>query len=190
MGTTKDMHERAVAERFIDCYNQRHGTAYTYHYRTRGANRPDFIYLDGSREMLLEVTGAYYDDKHAETLWQSARDEPGAAQEWKSEEPDRKLVEFVNERLRDKCGKPYPDGCILLLKLKPTITTGQEFKQLISEIRIRPGSPFAEIYIAGLFPMGSRGSPGGCNCWKVAKLRSDFCEDPGGFLLPFAQEGR
>ena len=163
---TQGQHDRAVADRFIEWYNSRYGTAYEFY--ARGAEPPDFVYRDGDREMLLEVTAAYYDATNATMLWQNARGVPGAAQSWMSQEPDRKLVESVSATLAKKCGKPYPDGCVLLVVLYPDITSAEEFEHLRSRIQIPPTMPFTEIYVAGVFPASSGGSRGGYYCWKLA----------------------
>jgi hypothetical protein len=163
---TQDEHERAVADRFIEWYNSRHDTAHEFY--SRGAGPPDFVYRDGSCEMLIEVTAAYYDATNATMLWQNARGVPGAAQSWMSKEPDRKLIDSINATLQKKCGKPYPEGCVLLVALYPDITSAEEFEHLRSGIHIPPTMPFAEIYVAGVFPASSGGSRGGYCCWKLA----------------------
>lgn len=163
--STKDKHERAVADRFIDWYNSRHGTAYRFY--ARGAEPPDFVYCDGGREMLLEVTAAYYDANNATMLWRNARGVTEASQSWMSKDPDQKLVDSVNLILEKKCAKPYPQGYLLLVAVYPDITSAEEFEHLLQEIQIPPAAPFAKIYIAGDFPASSGGSRGGYYCWKV-----------------------
>lgn len=166
MDTTQGKHERAVADSFIAWYNSCHGTAYRFY--ARGAEPPDFVYRDGSREMLLEITAAYYDADYATMLWQNARSVPGATQSWVRKDPDRRLVDSVSATLQKKCGKPHPEGCVLLVVLYPDITSAEEFEHLLPEIRVPPKTPFAEIYVAGEFPSSSSGSRGGYYCWKLA----------------------
>ena len=163
---TQDKHERAVADTFREWYNSRHGTAYGFY--ARGADSPDFVYRDGDREMLLEVTAAYYDANNATMLWQIARGVPGAAQDWMGKDPDNMLVDSVSAILQKKCGRPYPKGCVLLVVLYPDITSADEFEDLRTEIKIPPTSSFAEIYVAGMFPASSGGCRGGYYCWKLA----------------------
>lgn len=163
---TQNKHERAVADCFVERYNSRHGTAYGFY--ARGAEPPDFVYRDGSREILLEVTAAYYDAKNATMLWQNARRVPRADQSWMSKAPDRKLVDSVSVILQKKCGKLYPEGCVLLVVLYPDITSADEFEHLLPEIQIPPTTSFVEIYVAGVFPASSSGSRGGYYCWRLA----------------------
>jgi len=165
MDATQDKHECAVADSFIEWYNSRHGTAYGFY--ARGAEPPDFVYRDGGREMLLEITAAYYDANNATVLWQNARGVPGAAQSWMSKDPDRKLVDSVNAILQKKCGKQYPEGCLLLVAMYPDITTAEEFQELLPGVQVPPTASFEEIYLAGVFPASSGGSRGGYSCWKL-----------------------
>ncbi len=165
MDTTQEKHERAVADRFVDWYNEHHSTAYAYH--TRGADPPDFIYRDGSGEMPLEITAAYYDATNATMLWQNARGIPGAAQTWISEGPDRKLVESVSAALRKKCAKDYPPGCVLVVSLYPDITSAEEFQELLPDIQVPEACSFRAIYLAGAFPSSSGRRQGGYYCWKL-----------------------
>jgi hypothetical protein len=164
--TIQDKHERAIADRFIKWYNQRHETAYTFY--ARGAEPPDFVYRDGGCEMLLEATAAYYDANSATSLWQNARGVSRGPHSWMSKDPDRMLVDSVSKIIKKKCGKPYPDGCLLLVVLYPDITSAEEFKHLLPEITIPLTTPFAEIYVAGVFPASSDGSQDGYYCWKLA----------------------
>lgn len=166
MDPTQEKHERAVADAFVHWYNRHHGTAYAYH--ARGADPPDFVYRMGTREMLLEVTAAYYDPANATMLWQNARGLPGAPQVWKSKNPDGKLVERIHLALKNKCAKQYPSRCLLLVGLYPDLTTADEFADLIPEIEVPSPCPFAEIYLGGVFPTSSSGSHGGYRCWKLA----------------------
>jgi hypothetical protein len=162
---TQEQHERAVADAFIDWYNSRHGTAYQYH--ERGADPPDFVYRTGTRDMLLEVTAAYYDQDNAKMFWQNARGVRDAPQIWCSGEPDSSLLERVNRALQTKCAKNYPPGCVLVVALYPDITTAEEFAALIPDIAVPSLCAFSEIYVGGLFPASSGGSPGGYYHWRL-----------------------
>ncbi len=165
MDMTQEKHERAVADGFIDWYNERHGTTYSFH--TRGADPPDFIYRDGRQEMLLETTATYYDAPHATMLWQNARGIPDAPETWSSEGPDRKLVAMASAALKKKCAKDYPRKCILVVGLYPDITSAEEFQELLPDIQIPEECSFTAIYLAGAFPSSSGGTKGGYYCWKL-----------------------
>ncbi|MBI2360631.1 MAG: hypothetical protein HYY46_11750 [Deltaproteobacteria bacterium] len=166
MDVTQEQHERAVADSFVEFYNRENGTDYRYH--SRGEDPPDLIYRSGSHEMRLEITAAYYDTENAAMLWQNARGVPGARDIWISKSPDVKLIESINSTLAKKCVKRYPSGWVLLVDLYPDLVTAEEFADLISEIQVPAGHPFAEIYVAGVFPASSSGSRGGYHCWKLA----------------------
>lgn len=167
----QDKHERAVADSFIEWYNSRHGTAYGF--CAHGAEPPDFVYRDGAREMLLEVTAAHYDANNATMLWQNARRVPGAAQSWMSKDPDRKLVDSVSTILQKKSGKAYPKGSVLLVVLYPDITSAEEFECLLPEIHVPPKTSFAEIYVGDVFPASSGGSGDGYYCWRGRLLEPE-----------------
>lgn len=165
MDTIQEKHERAVGDAFIDWYNERMGTAYAYY--ARGTDAPDLIYKDGSMELLLEITVAYYDAGHATMLWQNARDLPGAPDLWSTKSPDQKLVDSVSLAFAKKSGKAYPSGYVFLVAVYPDLTAAEEFAELMPEIRVPDAHPFAEIYVGGLFPASSSGSVGGYFWWKL-----------------------
>ena len=152
MDAIKEQHERAIADAFINWYNQQHNTIFKFHER---GETPDFIYIFGNRKMLLEVTGSYYDDDYAKMLYQNARHRPNAPQIWIGKEPDQNLINHANVGLTKKCAKKYPTGCILLINIYPDITTSEEFQSLIHQINIPLNNPFIEIYVGGRFPVGS-----------------------------------
>lgn len=165
MDTIQEEHERGVGDAFLDWYNQRMGTSYKYN--ARGVDAPDLIYRDGAKELLLEITVAYYDAGHATMLWQNARDLPDAPDSWSTKSPDQKLIDSVRLALTKKSGKAYPPGCVLLIAIYPDLTTAEEFAALIPEISVPDAHPFTEIYVGGLFPASSSGSVGGYSWWKL-----------------------
>ncbi len=166
MDAIQEHHERAVGDVFIGWYNERMGTSYEYW--ARGTDVvPDLIYKYGSKEVLLEITAAYYDAGHATMLWQNARDLPGAPESWTGKSPDQKLVHSVNLALAKKSGKTYPSGCVLLVVIYPDLMDAEEFTALIPEICVPEPQPFAEIYVGGPFPASSSGSVGGYSWWRL-----------------------
>ena len=165
MDTIQGKHERAVGDAFIDWYNERMGTSYAYN--ARGTDVPDLIYKDDSKELLLEITVAYYDAGHATMLWQNARDLPGAPDSWSTKSPDQKLVDSIGLALAKKSGKAYPSGCVLVVAIYPDLTAAEEFAALMPEIRVPDAHSFVEIYVGGLFPASSSGSVGGYSWWKL-----------------------
>jgi hypothetical protein len=167
MDAIQEKHERAVGDAFIDWYNTQMGTSFAYF--TRAAEAPDLIYRDGTKELLLEITVAYYDAGHATMFWQNACDLPDAPDSWSSKGPGQKLVDSVNLALAKKSAKAYPAGCVLLVVVYPDLTATEEFASLMPEVRVPDGHPFAEIYVGGLFPASSSGSVGGYSWWTVCR---------------------
>jgi len=165
MDTLQEKHERAVGDAFVDWYNRRKGTSFEYY--ARGADPPDLVYRNGTEELPLEITAAYYDDGHATMLWQDARDSPDAPDSWKSKSPDEKLITSVNLALGKKSGKTYPSGCVLVVAIYPELTAADEFAALLPEINVPVGHPFAAIYIGGLFPE-TKWSVGGYSWWRLS----------------------
>ena len=165
MDALQEHHERAVGDAFIDWFNKRMGTSFAH--SAHGTEAPDLIYRDGIKELLLEITVAYYDAGHAKMLWQNARGLSDAPDSWSSKGPDQKLVDSITLALAKKSAKAYPSGCVLLVVVYPDLTDADEFASLMPEIRVPAGHPFAEIYIGGLFPASSSGSAGGYSWWKV-----------------------
>jgi hypothetical protein len=146
-------------------YNTRHGTAFAYY--DRGADPPDLIYCDGSQEMLIEVTAAYYNTDHAKMNWQNARGVAGALGMCIIQSPGQELIAHINAGLAKKCDKPYPANCTLVLQLYPDLIAAEELDASISQIRVPRDHPFEHIYLAGIFPM-TIGSQSGYRCWKLA----------------------
>ncbi len=169
MDTTQERHERAIGDAFTKWYNEQNRTHFRYHDRgDRGAERPDLIYRSGSDEMLLEVTTGYYDQSYAKFVWQNTRRLANAPDEWSGKEPDQSLIRNINSRLQEKCVKgTYPPSCVLVLTVYPDVTLAEEFADLVPEIRAPRDHAFAGIYVGGLFPACSSGSPGGYQWWKL-----------------------
>lgn len=165
MDPTQEQYERAVGDAFIEWYNTQNGTEFKYH--GRGANPPDLVYRSGDHELLLEITGTYYDMDYATMLWQNARCVPGAADMWMGKNPDQKLVDSISAALSKKCAKHYPANCVLVVNLEQATTLAEEIQSLIAQIKVPVDRPFAGIYLAGIFTISS-GSGGGYHCWRLA----------------------
>ena len=75
MDPIKDNFERVVAENFVHWYNQQNRTNFIFYSRQEN---PDLTYRDDITELNIEVTSAYYDQRHARLLWQNARGVPNA----------------------------------------------------------------------------------------------------------------
>ena len=73
-----------------------------------------------------------------------------------------------------KCGKQYPEHCLLVVHINPDLTDANEMNALIDQIKVPAEYPFSEIYLAGLFPSSSGGSSRGYYCWKLASSLSNL----------------
>jgi hypothetical protein len=166
MDHVQEQHERAVGDCFMEWYNKRNGTE--FHYDRRGADPPDLVYRSGTQELLLEITSSYYDENNAAMLWQNARGVRGAADLWMGKEPDQTLIKHINRMIAKKCSKPYPERCLLIVQIYPDLTDADEMNAMRDQIEIPERHPFAEIYVGGLFPSSSSGSPGGYYYAKVS----------------------
>jgi hypothetical protein len=161
MDATQEQQERGVGNNFIGWYNGRYGTAFAYYDRyDRGVDRPDLIYRDGSKELLLEITASYYGPEHAKMLWQNARNVAGAPNIVIIKSPDQQLIDFINIGLAKKCEKTYPLNCILVFQIYPDLISMGELDVLINQIQIPEDHSFKEIYLAGIFSNGY-------GCWKL-----------------------
>src|SRR5438552_666905 len=76
--------------------------------------QPDLIYNVAGRHIGIEITTAYYDDFCAKSVWQLARgklkpDAKGRTRISRKvlHEPDKLIVERVQQELNDKCAKAY-----------------------------------------------------------------------------------
>jgi hypothetical protein len=166
MDQTQERHEQAVGADFIAWYNRQHGTVFSYH--SRGADPPDLVYRSGEHELLLEITGAYYDAEDAKMRWQNARGVSGAPDMWMSQDPDQKLVDSITAGITKKCGKAYPAHCVLVVHIYPDLMSVEELHTLIPQITVPADHSFESIYLTGIFPASSGGSRGGYACWKLA----------------------
>ncbi len=164
MNTYKKNFERSVGESFIDWYNRQNNTNFAF--RCQGES-PDLTYRDGAAVLHVEVTSAYYDKRHAKSLWQNARREPNAPKGWGGIDFDKALKEEIEKAIADKCDKNYgPDCVVLVVDVTPVLTGADEMESQLGEIRVPSAHRFAGIYLTGDFPVTST-SPGGYRCWRL-----------------------
>ncbi|MFZ0034707.1 MAG: hypothetical protein WAK60_06950 [Sedimentisphaerales bacterium] len=166
MDSVQKKHERAVGEKFINWYNEHFGKSYTYAY----CGVPDLTYGDGSNEIHLEITDAYYDQLDATIKWQNFRGKENAPNHWSGKAPDDGLIEFINTGIAEKCKKSYGNDCILVINVWPYITSVEELENKLSEIEIPETNPFMRIYLTGYFPYSTK-SKGCYKCWEVSKSK-------------------
>lgn len=169
MDETQAGHERAVGDCFVEWYNNRNGTCLRY--SGRGDVAPDLVYRDGTSELAIEITDAYYDDSVATALWAQARgslDGPDGGTLTGGQRPERRLIGAIEQRVEAKALAAYGGKCILVVHAHPAVTTASELDRLVSTIRVPDSHSFAEIYLAGQFPCSTDDGLGGFCCWKIA----------------------
>lgn len=65
-----------------------------------------------------------------------------------------------------KCRKEYGKNCVLVVAVRPGLTSVDEMEQMLSEVKIPEKTPFTGIYLAGDFPW-TDSSRGGFRCWLL-----------------------
>jgi len=166
MDSIQKQNEQVVGDKFINWYNKHINASFRYY--SRGFEAPDLVYCDGNNEIYLEVTGAYYNQLDAAIRWQNARRKENAPKSWRGVNCDDSLIEHINIRLEEKCKKSYGKNCILVIYVRPYITSIEELADRLSEIQIPERNPFLKIYLTGDFPDSTK-SKGGYQCWEISK---------------------
>jgi hypothetical protein len=168
MDQIQGKHERTVGEAFIRWFNAKYGNQFKYDNRPHEA--PDLRYMDGNQALNIEITGAYYDDRDdAAMQWKAARKEDDAPYGWSGRDFDRTLVSNIRNisaAIAKKCRKDYGKNCVLVVAVRPAITSDDEMEQMLSEIKIPEKTPFAGIYLTGEFPR-TDSSRGGFRYWQL-----------------------
>ncbi|MEE9160085.1 MAG: hypothetical protein V3U60_17080 [Gammaproteobacteria bacterium] len=157
--------ERTVGDAFIEWYNNSIGVSFEF--SARPENAPDLHYEDGANQLVLEITGAYYDSLDATLRWQNLRKVANAPTGWGGKDMDESLLDDISTRIRKKCRNRYGADCILVIYVHPAMTLKEEVDELLRRIEIPHDSPFAGIYLTGHFPHSTT-SWGGYMCWKLA----------------------
>lgn len=79
--------EKWFGDHFVAWYNAHHDSAFSFDAHL-DPPEPDRRYLDGDRELYVEVTGSHYDQEDARFLGMNARQLPNAPQQWSSLKAD------------------------------------------------------------------------------------------------------
>lgn len=164
----KQIFERQVGDAFISWLNDNRGMTYRL-VRSQGA--PDLVYASGTTELALEVTAAYYNSDYAEFLWGFTRPNWKAPADWSIDDrdPDRLLVEAVSRAISRKSTKDYGPNCVLLVYVRPAVTTAGELKTLLRKQSPSADPPFAGVYVVGPFP-GTTSAPSGYQVIPIKDL--------------------
>lgn len=164
MDSVQIQHEQAVGDELIAWLNAR------YHSRShREREAPDLVYVNGSRQLRVEVVGAYYDSAHAKLLWGAARSLPDNPRSWSGINFDERLIKDIEKQIHKKCALAYGPRCVLLVSVKPPLTTWKEMKELLRSLALPEHVPFDGIYLAGVFPT-SPDSQGGYYVWPLKDI--------------------
>ncbi len=157
-------HERAVADSFVRWFNAKKGKNFKYDSRPHEA--PDQRYVDGDEILNIELTDAYYDKDDAAMQWKVARKEDDAPNHWMGGDIDRTLAANVSGIIAKKCRNDYGRDCVLVVAVRPALTSGEEMEQMLSMIEIPKKTPFTGIYLTGDFPWTGT-NRGGFRCWRL-----------------------
>ena len=150
MSTLNEQFEKSSGDKFVDWINCSRNTQFAF--KGRAGEAPDLVYENKEGKILLEITAAYYDAKHAKFLWDCVRN-PDDQSDVLVSGPNfsKNLADEVIARIKTKSKKDYGQGCILLVVITPGATSYEDLNRLLSEPDIG-AVPFVGIYIAGTFP--------------------------------------
>jgi len=186
----KSAHERAAGDRFIQAYNRRRGTRFTFR-EQRKPPAPDLVYATTRGRLLgVEVATAYYDEGDAKTRWGPARGRDGGV--WAGVDPTENLAAFVSRLLAEKCAKSYEFSgpCILVVDARPPLTDERDIKRtVLPAISVPTAAPYSEIYLGVDLPISLRrpsAHEGQYRIWRLYPSgRRGGAPVPGsGFLVP------
>ena len=150
MDDIQKQHERAVGDALIVEINRKQKKQYVFN--RRGDQAPDLIYRDSNLEISIEVVSCYYDDNDAKFKWQNAKGFSGAPEGWAGVDFDEALVMSINKEIERKCKeKDYGKNCLLAVYISPNLTTFNEMKDLMPQIKTPSKHRFSGIYLIGYF---------------------------------------
>lgn len=166
----KERNERAIGDKFVAAYNSHHGSNFVF--IERPIEAPDLTYADGPSTLNVEVGTAYYGYADAELQWKAARGSPDAPKDWAGMDFEDKMVDDITAIIAEKCGKDYGPSCVLVMHVRPKLTTINDLRAQIDRITIPSVHRFDGIYLSGDFPDGY-------SCWRLdppsAAPRSGRC---------------
>ena len=149
MESLKEQDERAVGERFIEWFNTQFDLSYSF--LKRAGEAPDLVYaLPDKTKLFIEVTSAYYGNKHAKFIWDGARSSEDQVLVSEGMNYDTKLVSDIVRMVGQKCIKRYEKHCILVVSVTSFWTPAKILAQLLSQRKF-PDNNFAGIFVHGRF---------------------------------------
>lgn len=151
-GELGSQHEKAIAERFIERYNEANKTDFIFKQRGKPP-APDFEYEDltTGKVIGLEVTGVYYDEHQAKGTWQVARGEVKSFQSNVICGPTERLRESIEHATAEKCQKAYDFSYPIILVLDVTRSLHDEqdiekIEAMARQVKLPEQISFHEIY--------------------------------------------
>ena len=167
MDKFQEKNERVIGDDFIEWLNSRKKTAYRF--KTRPDRAPDLIYTSANNELFIEVTAAFYDEKHARFIWKGVRGKADAPANWNGINANASLINEIHNCIIKKAQKRYGKDTLLLIEVPPGVTSAEELSELLELQQFPKDSPFAGIYIVGNFPI-KNGSIGGFRVIPIHEL--------------------
>lgn len=170
----KANHEKAVADRFIQKYNEEKKTNFVFKQQGKPP-APDFKYEDltGGKIIGIEVTGVYYDKSDAKGSWQVARGNINKSQSNITVNPTEHLRKSIEDAIAKKCLKfydfSYPTVLVLDATRPPLHDERdiQEIEEMVGLVTLPEHIPFHEIYFGIELELGQY------RIWKLYSLESD-----------------
>lgn len=154
----KEQNERAIGDKFVDFYNSNHEM--NFRYKGRPVEAPDLTYADGTDELNIEVGTAYYDRADAKARWSVARALPHAQRGWAGINFEDQMIENIGAIIAEKCGKDYGLRCVLVVHVRPMLTTVEDMWVRLNDIKLPARIPFDGIYLSGDFADNY-------SCWQL-----------------------
>ena len=165
MEQIQKQHERSVGDAFISWLNTRDGSLFSF--KNRGDEAPDLIYEFDDHCQGIEIVACYYGQDEALMQWQNARQRPNAPAEWEGTNFNDALRTNIELNIAKKCAKAYGNNCILLVSVRPGLTTIPKMHEILSKVVLPAEITFSGIYVAGEFPFGID-AKGGYYAWQLS----------------------
>lgn len=151
MDPVQEQFEQGVGDRFADWLSATSGAQCAFLRRAEQA--PDLVYSYKEGELLVEITTAYYDERHAMFLWKTGRGAMDAPAGWSSgPNPDTLLVTAIAACVAKKSKKRYGKNTVLLIEIPPGNTSAERLEELLAGQPFLFETPFVGIFVVGCFP--------------------------------------
>ena len=143
--------ERWAGDRFFDWYNSSHRTQFRFDHDAEPPDA-DLCYVDGERQLHVEVTGAFYDQDAARFEGMNLRGRRDAPDGWSSLKAggnvvavNAGLLDFVNEQLSKKSVKNYSRPPILVIHYFSRLLSREGVSRVLEQVAVPGQHPFSRI---------------------------------------------